>query len=207
MNESLAQIDTYYTRALRQHGPTPRGVDWNGETGQRLRFRQLATLVEPVQGFSLNDLGCGYGAFRDYLVDCGLSFDYHGYDISADMLEAARARQPEASHTRFVRAAAPDHIADYGIASGIFNVRLQTSNPEWQQYIRATLDALDRTSRRGFAFNALSTYSDAEKQRPDLYYADPLAWFDHCKRHYSPHVALLHDYGLYEFTLLIRKVL
>lgn len=205
MNESLAQIDTYYTRALRQHGPTPKGVDWNGETGQRLRFRQIAQLVEPDHGFSLNDLGCGYGAFLDYLHDRGLSVDYHGYDISADMLEAARARHPEAPHARFVRAAAPDRIADYGIASGIFNVRLQTSDTDWQHYIQATLDSLDRSSRRGFAFNALSTYSDAEKQRPDLYYADPLAWFDHCKRHYSPHVALLHDYGLYEFTLLVRK--
>ena len=36
--------------------------------------------------------------------------------------------------------------------------------------------------------------------RADLYYADPRAFFDLCKRHYSKQVALLHDYGLYEFT-------
>jgi SAM-dependent methyltransferase len=207
MNESLAQIDDYYSRTIRQHGPTPQGVDWNGEAGQVLRFKQLAGLIESPDGFSLNDLGCGYGAFKDYLNSQGLFFDYHGYDISADMLEAARARHPEASNTRFVRAAAPDRIADYGIASGIFNVRLQTSDPDWQQYIQTTLNTLDRTSRRGFAFNALTRYSDVEKQRPDLYYADPLTWFDHCKRHYSPQVALLHDYGLYEFTLIVRKAL
>jgi hypothetical protein len=38
-----------------------------------------------------------------------------------------------------------------------------------------------------------------------LYYADPCALFDLCKRRYSKHVALLHDYGLYEFTILVRK--
>ena len=43
-----------------------------------------------------------------------------------------------------------------------------------------------------------------ERMRPDLYYADPCRLFDHCKRRYSRHVALLHDYGLYEFTILVR---
>jgi hypothetical protein len=29
--------------------------------------------------------------------------------------------------------------------------------------------------------------------------------FDICKRKFSRNVALLHDYGLYEFTILVRK--
>ena len=41
--------------------------------------------------------------------------------------------------------------------------------------------------------------------RPYLYYADPLFLFDYCKKKYSKSVALLHDYGLYEFTILVRK--
>jgi hypothetical protein len=48
-------------------------------------------------------------------------------------------------------------------------------------------------------------YSDPERMRAHLYYADPCRLFDHCKRRYSRHVALLHDYGLYEFTILVRK--
>ena len=38
-----------------------------------------------------------------------------------------------------------------------------------------------------------------------LYYGDPLFYFDYSKRHFSRNVALLHDYDLYEFTLLIKK--
>ena len=38
-----------------------------------------------------------------------------------------------------------------------------------------------------------------------LYYADPGRLFDLCKRRYSRNIALLHDYGLYEFTILVRK--
>ena len=41
--------------------------------------------------------------------------------------------------------------------------------------------------------------------RGHLYYADPASVFDLCMRRYSRHVALLHDYGLYEFTILVRK--
>ena len=69
-----------------------------------------------------------------------------------------------------------------------------------------TLNELDRTSRLGFAFNCLTSYSDADKKRDYLYYADPCKLFDLCKRRYSKQVALLHDYGLYEFTILVRKM-
>ncbi len=99
----------------------------------------------------------------------------------------------------------PAEIADYGIASGIFNVRLGHSDSEWQNYLERTLDVLDRTSRRGFGFNCLTSYSDRERMRDYLYYANPGALFDLCKRRYSRNVALLHDYGLYEFTILVRK--
>jgi hypothetical protein len=41
--------------------------------------------------------------------------------------------------------------------------------------------------------------------RPDLYYADPCFFFDYCQRRYLRRVAVLHDYGLYEFTVVVRK--
>jgi hypothetical protein len=58
-------------------------------------------------------------------------------------------------------------------------------------------------SRRGFAFNVLTKYSDPERMRPDLYYADPLFLFNYCKKSFKS-VALLHDYPLYEFTILVK---
>ena len=60
-------------------------------------------------------------------------------------------------------------------------------------------------SRKGFASNFLTKYSDANKMQADLYYADPLYLFDYCKRIFSKNVALLHDYRIYDFTILVRK--
>jgi hypothetical protein len=60
---------------------------------------------------------------------------------------------------------------------------------------------------RGFAFNCLTYYSDPPKRKDYLYYGDPRFFFDLCQRRYSRNVALRHDYGLFEFTILVRKVL
>lgn len=201
----LHEVADYYSSKLAEHGESPQGVDWNGEESQMLRFIQLCRIIHADAPFSLNDLGCGYGALLDYLAGQYRSFDYTGIDVSADMIAAASARYAAQPHARFITASEPDKPADYGIASGIFNVRLGRDDAEWQDYFEATLDVLDRTSTRGFAFNCLTAYSDADKMRDYLYYADPCRLFDLCKRRYSRHVALLHDYGLYEFTILVRK--
>jgi hypothetical protein len=202
----LAEVADYYSKKLAQHGETPRGVDWNGEESQELRFEQLCKIIDGRSQFSLNDLGCGYGAIHDFLVGRYSGFSYSGIDVSESMIRSAEQRYQGIPQARFVFSDQPDGAADYGVASGIFNVRLGRSDAEWRAYVEATLDILDRTSRLGFSFNCLTSYSDAEKMRDYLYYAEPCALFDLCKRRYSRNVALLHDYGLYEFTILVRKV-
>lgn len=206
-NDLLREVAEYYGAKLLAHGETPQGVDWNGEAGQIARFEQLFKLFEGEKSYSLNDLGCGYGAMLEHLRErCGDAVRYCGIDVSAEMVTAARRRHADDANARFVCAAAPDGIADYGLASGIFNVRQQRSADEWADYVEATIAELNRTSTKGFAFNCLTSYSDEEKKKDYLFYADPLHFFDLCKRRYSRHVALLHDYGLYEFTLVVRKL-
>lgn len=201
----LIEVAEYYTSKLAQHGETPQGVDWNGEESQMLRFEQLSKIVDTSKHFSINDLGCGYGALYDFLTQKYESFAYAGVDVSENMIRSAEQRYQATSKARFVLASEPEQIADYGVASGIFNVRLGRLDDEWWAHLEATLDILDRTSLFGFAFNCLTSYSDADRMRNYLYYADPCALFDLCKRRYSRNVALLHDYGLYEFTILVRK--
>ena len=203
----LVDVATYYAEKLAAYGDTPAGVDWNDEESQNLRFEQLCKIIDPkTPDFSLNDLGCGYGAQLDYLRDKYGTCSYLGVDISVEMIKAAERRHYATERARFVTSAEPDEVADYSLASGIFNVRLGRSDAEWFHYLEATLDVLDRTSSLGFAFNCLTLYSDEDKKRDYLYYADPCRLFDLCKRRYSRQVALLHDYGLYEFTILVRKM-
>jgi SAM-dependent methyltransferase len=203
--EILSKVGSYYTSALGRHGATPRGVDWNSEESQRLRFDQLAKIWEGREGeaVSLIDYGCGYGALVPYLRERGLIFSYTGFDISPEMVAAARQLHGGTDAT-FVSDESEVPTAEYAVASGIFNVKLDTPEETWREYVLETLDRLARLVSRGFAYNVLSLYSDPEHRRPDLFYADPLFLFDHCKTRFSKAVALLHDYPLYEFTLLVR---
>lgn len=200
----LRDVAQYYTETLRQHGETPRGVDWNGEDSHLLRFAQLTKVITPALEISVNDVGCGYGALYDVLKPAHPGIRYTGCDVSAAMIESARARYAHEPNVSFVVTSEPD-VADYGIASGILNVRMNYTDDAWHEYFRSTLALLNRTSTKGFAFNCLTSYSDREKQRDYLYYANPGEWFDYCKRNFSRNVAILHDYGLYEFTILVRK--
>lgn len=204
-SELLNEVANYYSTKIEEHGDTPQGVDWNGEESQGLRFTQLCKIIDDSKTFSVNDLGCGYGALFDHLGLTYESFDYQGIDISEKMIASANKRLQGQHNANFIAANEPENSADYGIASGIFNVRLGRSDSEWKTYLEATLDTLDRSSRRGFSFNCLTSYSDSDKMRDYLYYADPCELFDLCKRRYSRNIAILHDYDLYEFTILVRK--
>ncbi|WP_036307987.1 class I SAM-dependent methyltransferase [Methylophilus sp. 5] len=206
-NKIFSEVAEYYTSKITAHGDTPQGVDWNGKDGQVLRFQQLTKLIDINGEFSINDIGCGYGALYEYLLEQNSKFNYYGIDISEAMIRAAELRYRDQNNAIFSCASTPNLVADFGVASGIFNVRMENSDAEWLSYIEQTLDVLSDTSKVGFAFNCLTSYSDKDKMRDYLYYADPCQFFDLCKRKYSRHVSLIHDYGLYEFTILVRKQL
>ncbi len=151
---------------------------------------------------SVLDYGCGYGALLDELRRRATVSVYQGYDVAEEMIAAARGRHPDGD---FTSERGEVRIADHVIASGIFNVKEGAAEDNWREHVLTCLDDIASLARGGFAFNVLTKYSDPERMRDDLFYADPCFYFDLCKRRYSRHVALLHDYGLYEFTLLVRK--
>jgi SAM-dependent methyltransferase len=200
---SLAQVGRYYSEKLAAHGASPRGVDWNGAESQRLRFDQLLRVCEGREQFSINDIGCGYGALFDYLAPKPV--DYLGVDISPAMIAKAEELHRGRPGCRFLAGERADRVADFAVASGIFNVKLSTANAAWRSHVVETLEVISVGSRRGFAFNCLTKYSDAALMKDYLFYADPCELFDFCKTRFSRNVALLHDYGLYEFTILVRK--
>jgi SAM-dependent methyltransferase len=206
MSDSQLQdrVRQYYEGLLRKHGTTALGVDWKSESSQLLRFRQLEHLWEDDPDASLIDYGCGYGALADYIRSRGHLGAYTGFDISRDMTSAAAERARQLPDCRWTNDRSQLQPAAYAVASGIFNVKMDVSDDEWQPYVRRSLSHLASLGTRGFAFNALTLFSDADKRRPDLHYADPFELFDYCRRTYSRFVTLIHDYPLYEFTVLVR---
>jgi len=180
-------------------------MDWNSAESQALRFRQLERLWEAEPEAGIVDYGCGYAALATYLRTRGHRGPYIGFDVSDQMIEAARRHVAALADWHLTSRRADVVPGDYAVASGVLNVKQQVDDREWLTYVHETIADLAALGTRGFAFNVLTSYSDPDKRRPDLYYADPLALFDHCKRTYSRFVSLIHDYPLYEFTLLVRR--
>ena len=206
-DEILKDVANYYAGRIAEHGQTAAGVDWNSQAGQFMRFNQLLKVVDAAEPYSIADIGCGYGALVDHLAQLGHATRYIGVDIALPMIEAARSRFSASPNVTFRLGNSPGEMVDYSVASGIFNVRLGLTDEEWLAYLIEALDMMNATSRKGFSFNCLTSYSDADRMRRDLYYANPPDLFDLCKRRYSRQVALLHDYALYEFTIIVRKQL
>lgn len=204
----LVQTENYYTDKLRKFGRTSKGVDWNSEESQLLRFEQITKLLDKellLNEISLCDYGCGYGSYARYLKNQGFNISYTGLDVSEEMISAAGKENESIDNTTFLCGSEFDKKYDYIVASGIFNVRHDISDDEWEEYMIEIIEKFNSYSNRGFAFNCLTKYSDKEYMKDYLYYSDPLFFFDYAKTHFSRNVALLHDYGLYEYTLIVRK--
>ena len=65
-NISVPDPVIYYAEKLKQHGVRPAAVDVTRE-GQQLRFEILLDALGDTNQSKLLDVGCGYGAFAEFL--------------------------------------------------------------------------------------------------------------------------------------------
>jgi SAM-dependent methyltransferase len=199
-------IDNYYTEKVLRHGASPLGVDWTCVATQELRFVHLLKICRFRAPFSLNDLGCGYGALLAYLSKRHPSaeIDYFGIDLSTAMISRARrlySRQPKSS---FLVGRSCSRIADFSVASGIFNVKLHKGIDAWEAFITDTLIDLKENSTRGFAVNFMRPEESARSSNKMLYRITPDRWVKFCEKNLDCSVEIISSYGLREFTLLAR---
>ncbi len=84
------------------------------------------------------------------------------------------------------------------------NVMLGHPLPLWEDFMRGILVDMHRSSRRGFAVNFCS--SRRPDLRPDeLYCSNPAPWVSFCEAELGCSVEVVRDYGLREYTLLVRR--
>ena len=167
---------------------------------------QLLKLCDFSDSFSLNDVGCGYGALLAHLTKTHPRhrIDYQGTDLSEDMIAAASRRWSRRRAASFSLTRDTSRTADYSLASGVFNVKLDATDKAWEQCIQQSLKRMRDDSRRGLAVNFIHGAACAGTRIPQLYYTNPEFWVTHCERHLGVDVETVTGYGLREFTLLMR---
>jgi SAM-dependent methyltransferase len=207
VRETLARLAGTYTETIRRAGIRPEAVLWQNRNSQAMRFRKLLLVLGKDAlrpGLTINDLGCGYGALFDHIRRKPFlkGGRYVGYDLSPEMVEAARDQHRADPRATFVCAAEATEEADYSFASGTFGLMLEESYPAWEAYVRDCLRRLAAKSRRGMAFNLL------DRRGPDfrdtLYYGDPAEYLAFCREELGARATVLDTYTPYDFTILCR---
>jgi SAM-dependent methyltransferase len=200
-----ARIEAYFTDKISRHGVGPRGVDWTCTATQELRFVQLLKLCDFSRPFSLNDVGCGYGALVGFVArhHPEADIDYLGVDLSPAMISRARRRHRGAQGRRFLVGNEIPRIADYAVASGVMNVMLDHPRALWEEFVADTLRRMHASSRRGFAVNFMAEKPDGTTTE-GLYRTDPSRWTLFCQQMLGCAVEVVAGYGMREYTLLVR---
>ncbi|TDH38329.1 class I SAM-dependent methyltransferase [Pseudohoeflea suaedae] len=192
-----------YAARLAETGYSPETLGWT-KPKHRLRYKILVDYwfggPDPLDGSaSLLDFGCGFGDLAVYCAARGLDVDYHGIDLSEDLVAAGRRVFPHLD----LEAGSPiedglDRVYDVIVSSGAHNYAL-TDN---EAYIRRTFELFDASSRCGFAINFLS--DRVNHRNAGNYYASP-AWVLDLALSHSRRVEIRHDYMPFEFTVFVDK--
>jgi SAM-dependent methyltransferase len=83
--------DHFYSSAIKNHGIGAKGLNWNNEQTQRIRFKAISQLLpKPLNEYTLLDAGCGFADLYEYLLQNAQEpKEYIGADCHKDMVSIA----------------------------------------------------------------------------------------------------------------------
>jgi SAM-dependent methyltransferase len=191
-----ARVQAHYLPLLAKHGDTNLAVDFQNAGNQQARFAILAA-IDNLLDKSILDVGCGVGHFPAWLNERGYQGDYLGVDLLPEMVaRAGKANPAMGFKTADILADPIRHRADYVMSSGIFHLGDQA-------YMHRMIAAMYLASRKGVAFNSLSSWDDYDTQG-DFFCADPLETLKFC-RTLTSQILMRHDYLPHDFTIFMFK--
>ena len=198
-NTEVPDPVTYYAEQLKKHGVRPAAVDVTRE-GQQMRFQLLLDALGETHQCSILDVGCGYGAFKEFLIANGRwSADYTGVDICPEMVAAAEGMRPNTKF--FLRDIVTNPFPrqyDFVVASGLFQF-----NHAWGP-VEAMIKAMWDHTKGVLAFNMLSVSTPQAQWDNVEFHADPGRLENFC-RSLTKLYTLDHGYRENDFTMIMRR--
>ncbi len=144
---------TFYLAAIKKHGQSAKGLNWNSSDTQILRFDKLMELLpNNLNNYTLTDAGCGFGDFYNYLEQKPKK--YLGLDALEEMVTIAKENTLQEIFKCDLLHETPP-ISDYIVCSGALNIltRFETT-----MFLRNCF----YSAKEGFVFNCL--YGDRESE-------------------------------------------
>ncbi|MBI5676805.1 MAG: class I SAM-dependent methyltransferase [Nitrospirae bacterium] len=210
------EVDQFYLKyfkdKFRQFGDTPQGVDWKDKESQVRRFKYIMDTIQfsfpSLKSFSVMEVGCGYGAFFEFLKATEMNNDiaYFGIDLVDEMVTEAAIKYPELKNNLYVgefKSFSFGSKYDVVISSGIFNVKGHIDDSTFEKHIFHTVELMFALCEKGIFFN-LMTPSPSFKD-PKLYYPAMDVLFDFICRKLGRKMTIVTSYPLWEITVGILK--
>jgi SAM-dependent methyltransferase len=153
VDDEIAEI---YNKRFRKLGPTPEASMWFSKKRQFERFDVIFNQIQllcQINSISISDVGCGYGAFLEYLLRKKLNekWRYYGYDVCPEVIKFCKKKYFE--RASFYTKSVPVHKTDFVIMSGTFNFFPIHDYDAWTVYFFKSLKLLWSEAKYAMIFN------------------------------------------------------
>ena len=192
-NEILSHV--YYAR-FKEYGATAKGSFWLTRQRQEVRFHIIAQeVVRLADGVAVDiaDIGCGYGAFANYLLEIGdpeIS-RYTGYDICPQLIDECRD-QSQSNAFNFEVASAPLFPTMFTVMSGTYNLSVTADIENWEDYVFNCLETCWKQTSVAMIFN-LQVENRSMISKSNIYYANKVAILETCTKRFGPTKVILNN--------------
>ena len=199
-------MQKHYEEAFKKFGASAKGVDWGKCADVEIRHKKMLQLFdgETKKTTTLLDVGCGYGAFLEFLKRYNIDVDYHGIDLARNSIAYARNNFPDCNFEL------GDFLAqdfkkkfDYLVCNGILTQKLEASSQDMELFTNELLKKMFSICDKGIAFNLMT--NKVNYYAPNLYYRSPVEILSFCFDNLSNQVLIDHSYPLYEYTVYVYR--
>lgn len=179
----------FYKKAYSTHGVSAKGVHWNSQRTQYIRFQVITSFIEKIENSTILDVGCGFAEYVEYLKIKELTpLEYVGIDCEDFMIEESkRFKEHQFLTCDILRDEIPKK--DYLICSGTFNI---LKKEEFFKAIKNCYESL----QKGLIFNFLTKESFNQLKKDEI--------INFCKE-LSNKISLSKPYLPNDMTIFLEK--
>jgi len=208
LSKSEREIAATFNSRFEAYGPTPEASLWFNKSRQLARFSKLTeAIVSRVSNneVTIGDVGCGYGAFLDYLAkhNSEIRFKYYGYDI-ADRVIAYCSKNLQTANATFLHSSRPTRKADFHVMSGTYNYTPNMGVGSWRSYMRDEIKYIFSATNKCIVFN-LMLADKAYISKSSIFYEEVEHFLSFCRKELGETTILEHPLLRLEKTFCIEK--
>lgn len=180
-----SRIASIYDKQFKLHGARPEASFWFSGFRQHTRFEIITNEIRSLEQdrpVSICDLGCGYGAYAEYLSykTTPKISNYLGLDISAEVIKFCQSNYGY-PWAKFEKANNLKNKMDYIVMSGTFNYAATSNVKKWEAHLYKNLiQCFDKTNR-AMIFNLQLSDGPSKIGKKNIYYANPTNVAQFCR--------------------------